>query len=91
MAGVSCGAKGAPEDSGYVYLLICASSSTHWTKLLSMLRFCAVASLHKQLNPLDMRFPSRANAGVLIWAGKLYALSQVRRMGETGMPLLLHN
>jgi len=31
-----------------------------------------------QLNPLDMRFPSRANAGVLNWAGKLYALSEVR-------------
>jgi len=37
-----------------------------------------------QLNPLDMRFPSRANAGVLSWAGKLYALSQVRGMSRAG-------
>eukprot|EP00200_Dunaliella_tertiolecta_P013904 CAMPEP_0202391636 /NCGR_PEP_ID=MMETSP1127-20130417/91940_1 /ASSEMBLY_ACC=CAM_ASM_000462 /TAXON_ID=3047 /ORGANISM="Dunaliella tertiolecta, Strain CCMP1320" /LENGTH=687 /DNA_ID=CAMNT_0048994083 /DNA_START=45 /DNA_END=2107 /DNA_ORIENTATION=- len=28
------------------------------------------------LNPMDMRFPSRANAGVLNWGGKLYALSE---------------
>lgn len=27
------------------------------------------------LNPLDLSFAPRANAGVLHWAGKLYALS----------------
>jgi hypothetical protein len=29
------------------------------------------------LNPLDLAFASRANAGLLAWGSKLYALSQV--------------
>lgn len=29
------------------------------------------------LNPLDLTFASRANSGLLAWAQKLYALSQV--------------
>jgi hypothetical protein len=35
------------------------------------------------LNPLDLAFASRANAGLLAWGSKLYALSQVGGWGHT--------
>ena len=39
----------------------------------------AAGALGPIFNPLDLSFRKAANAGVLYWAGRLYALSDVRR------------
>ena len=38
----------------------------------------AAGPLGPIFNPLDLSFRSAASSGVLYWAGKLYALSEVR-------------
>jgi len=83
---------GCKKTARAAVLCVTLGSSIHWTCNMAFAHGFVCSSIMQfnlvcgsvQLNPLDMRFPSRANAGVLSWAGKLYALSQVRGMSRAG-------